>query len=61
MGFVICLFMTGSTRSPLLSNIQATAQGLATIRAFGRVALYSDANLRYIDDNTSAFLAYYTW
>jgi hypothetical protein len=51
----------GMSRSPYLSNIQASVQGLTTIRAFGRMSHYVNANFKFADVNTTTYLAFYTW
>jgi ABC-type multidrug transport system fused ATPase/permease subunit len=47
------------SRSPLVSHIQATMQGLENIRAYGRLEEFDSQNRQHVDNATRAYWAFY--
>jgi ATP-binding cassette subfamily C (CFTR/MRP) protein 5 len=47
------------TRSPLVSHVQSTAQGLTTLRAYGELGAYGTKLERLMDDTTQAYFGFY--
>ena len=46
------------SKTPMVSLVQSTSQGLTTVRAFDAVALAIERNERYTDDTTRAYFSF---